>query len=228
MFIGVAGRKRHGKDTVAHYLSDKYGFHKMAFADNLKSVCGRIFPEIDFLDEATKETPFKEVVSTTPEQLSKLFYLLDSNYALQTYRVLDAALNLWMAKSFTSVRDILQFVGTNILRDLIDADYHYNTVAKVFRKIESADYIHPVRGGVVSDVRFLNERINLQKDFSAKLILVKRPSLEDNATSSHASETSLGEDSEYDYVVINGGTLEDLYAKIDDIMDELTLKVSGA
>lgn len=41
MIIGLNGLKGAGKDTVADYLVDQYGFHKWSFADSLKdSVCG--------------------------------------------------------------------------------------------------------------------------------------------------------------------------------------------
>jgi len=34
--IGLVGRARAGKDTVADFLVDEFGFHKIAFADKLK------------------------------------------------------------------------------------------------------------------------------------------------------------------------------------------------
>jgi len=36
--IGLAGRARSGKDTVAHYLVEHYGFKQLAFAEHLKNV----------------------------------------------------------------------------------------------------------------------------------------------------------------------------------------------
>lgn len=33
IIIGIAGRARHGKDTLAQYLVQHHGFHQMAFAD---------------------------------------------------------------------------------------------------------------------------------------------------------------------------------------------------
>lgn len=36
--IGLAGRARAGKDTVAHYLVEHYGFKQFAFATHLKNV----------------------------------------------------------------------------------------------------------------------------------------------------------------------------------------------
>jgi hypothetical protein len=114
---------------------------------------------------------------------------------------------------FSSIRDMLQFVGTDILRDMVDENYHYDSVARVIHN----DKLHSV---VVSDCRFKNERNNLKSQFKAITMLVVRPSLEKNATSGHASETSLGSVEEYDHVIINDGSLQDLYYKVDVIMQQ--------
>lgn len=57
--IGVTGFKRHGKDTVARWLVDEYGFERIAFADALKDACSAAFG-IDraiFDDDERKELP---------------------------------------------------------------------------------------------------------------------------------------------------------------------------
>jgi hypothetical protein len=57
--IGVTGRKRSGKDTVGKYLINKYGFHRVAFADALKEACKHIF---GFTDEQVYGDDLKEVI----------------------------------------------------------------------------------------------------------------------------------------------------------------------
>lgn len=44
--IGLLGELRSGKDTVADYLADKYGYSKFAFGDALKDDFHRRYPEI--------------------------------------------------------------------------------------------------------------------------------------------------------------------------------------
>jgi hypothetical protein len=41
--IGIIGKKRHGKDTIADYLVSNYGYIKVSFADTLKDVCRIVF-----------------------------------------------------------------------------------------------------------------------------------------------------------------------------------------
>ena len=48
MLIGICGRKRCGKDTVADYLVKNYNFVKYNFGDQVKLICKLMF---DFSDE---------------------------------------------------------------------------------------------------------------------------------------------------------------------------------
>jgi hypothetical protein len=48
MIIGILGKKRNGKDTIADYLVKNYGFIKMAFADPIKEASRILF---DFNDD---------------------------------------------------------------------------------------------------------------------------------------------------------------------------------
>jgi hypothetical protein len=41
--IGITGKKFSGKDTLAKYFIDKYGYKRIAFADVLKDICKTIF-----------------------------------------------------------------------------------------------------------------------------------------------------------------------------------------
>lgn len=41
--IGITGRKRHGKDTIADYLVAHHGYTKMAFADPIRDICRDMF-----------------------------------------------------------------------------------------------------------------------------------------------------------------------------------------
>ena len=48
MIIGIAGNKRHGKDTIGNYLIEKYGFEKISFAQPIKDIIKMLF---NFSDE---------------------------------------------------------------------------------------------------------------------------------------------------------------------------------
>jgi hypothetical protein len=58
--VGVAGKKRHGKDTVADHLAAKYGFVKIAFADPLRQIIGKQL--LYLTDEQMEDGPKKEEI----------------------------------------------------------------------------------------------------------------------------------------------------------------------
>lgn len=69
--IGLAGAKHAGKDTVADYLVETYGFVKFAYADPVKQACAAAFG-VDvaiFYDQNLKEEPLPELLGHTPRFL---------------------------------------------------------------------------------------------------------------------------------------------------------------
>jgi len=63
VIIALGHRKQQGKDTVADILVAEYGFHKIAFADALYSLCYGLFKNDGFLTkgEYDQEPALKEV-----------------------------------------------------------------------------------------------------------------------------------------------------------------------
>lgn len=118
-----------------------------------------------------------------------------------------------------SVRKLLQFVGTELFRNNIDEDIWVKNCAS--RSINN-------NLSVISDVRFKNEVGNFRTILNAKgrkikFIKVERPNLVNGAPSgiqNHASEAHVDE-LEYDYLIVNDGSLSDLYKKIDEIVEKI-------
>ena len=50
MIIGLSGYAQVGKDTVANYLVNNYGFVKVSFADPIREALYRLNPKIDIAD----------------------------------------------------------------------------------------------------------------------------------------------------------------------------------
>lgn len=65
--IGLIGRARVGKDTVAHYLTRGYNFSHIAFADPMKEMLETAFGGIDFRD-GDREQPI-DWLGKSPRQL---------------------------------------------------------------------------------------------------------------------------------------------------------------
>ena len=62
MILGLSGYARSGKDTVAEYLVERYGFVRMAFADPMREAVARLNPWIDF---AGLRIPLSEALRIT-------------------------------------------------------------------------------------------------------------------------------------------------------------------
>ncbi len=101
-------------------------------------------------------------------------------------------------------RWVLQHWGTDILRDKFHEDIW---LASLERKIINSNY----QNIVITDCRFPNE-ITLLKKLGAKMVQVNRTNLI-SPVSNHSSETSW-QNTEFDFIVENDSSLDDLKEKV--------------
>jgi len=205
-FITLAGKKQTGKDTSAHMIrelinpswtceevqADPDGYlawtdrvHVVHFADALKQACSIIFG-IPLEDMETETGKQKLTQVRWPKKLTIA--------ELDEYTV-------WVPDSegaFMTVREVLQYVGTDLFRLQMDPDIW---VQSVYRKKYRDDDIV-----VVADCRFPNEA-----DFASKhgiLISVERDT--GLVSDGHKSETALDDYTGYHYIIDNNGSLDEL------------------
>jgi len=118
----------------------------------------------------------------------------------------------------TSPRKIMQYLGTEIFRKDInniipgieDNFWVRNVVSKYLNALEN----DPETRFVISDVRFKNEVDAIQK-LGGTIIKIERPleSLDD-----HESEKDIDNIKNYNYLIKNDDTIEELYKKVDNLM----------
>jgi hypothetical protein len=119
-------------------------------------------------------------------------------------------------------RDILIRIGTDIARKN-NPDIWVNIINEIIWAFRTEyDYF------VISDCRFINECTVLQDNgYSVISVKIERPNF-DNGLSidqkNHLSESSMN-DYEFDYIIINDGTLEDLERKVDKFIKTEVLNV---
>lgn len=196
MIIGLQGKKRSGKDTVASFLPNT--FTRYAFAGPLKQLLTNA-TGIDFFSDKAKETD--QNVEIDMWVLCKYFGIYIS---WMDFRELDASCQLsfeGILHIYTSKRKLLQFVGTEIGRVRKGNNFWVD-------KLQATD-----NDLVVTDVRFKSE-VDKVKQLGGIVITVERPGLE--STDTHASEQlpSMG-----DYILTNDGTLEDLKNKVYNLLE---------
>lgn len=204
LIIGIAGNKHCGKSTAASVIQ-KHNMFNLAFGDVLKEMC------IDTLaldpnavyDNEKKEALFEKPIVYNGFYVNEFIEALKQVTSLTEEQEAKVA-ELLSTKKFLSIRDVLQYVATNIVRKHIRDDFWIYIFNKQNGKKQRF---------VVSDVRFANEREYIRSR-GGKLVLIKKPSI---FRDGHESETSLGDESEYDYVIENNGSKE----RLEDFIEYL-------
>ena len=227
--VGIKGFKGSGKDTVASMISyilhdgimkasydtwllyNKNGFVEndeiiIHFADKLKDDIAA-FCNIDrkLLDrQDIKEENYYNfktgIVSTSTKEV---LYVIDNwNDAILKYDDLASYLVLYSNNVSIKIRVLLQYYGTNIIRN------HFWKEAFIRYTMNKAFDIRNSKGQcIIADARF-DDECRAIKYYGGKIIRVDRKSSNDN----HISEQIIVD--EDDYVIDNTGTLVGLFYKV--------------
>lgn len=126
----------------------------------------------------------------------------------------------WDGSEKTKPRELLQSMGTDIIRDKMnDPNFHARRLVEDINILSNYFDIF-----LISDCRFPNE-VELTKDAfggNVKQIRIERPNHVSKLTKEqreHKSETALDDYDGWDYKIINDGTLEEFGNKIQKILD---------
>lgn len=188
MIIGIAGKKRSGKDTIADFLIKEYGFIKYGFADPIKEIAKIIF---GFNEEQLYGDKKGEI---------------DENWKIKP-------------------RDFFQKFGTDY-GQFIFPEHFPDTFKNVNKRslwvlVFNKWYLKKKREDpyikvIINDVRFNHEFECIQK-LGGYIMKVERDNnkIEDN----HISENELNFNEEFNYIIKNNGSKEELYEKITEIIN---------
>lgn len=197
MIISFSGLIGSGKDTCADTLVYQHGFRRDSFARSLKESVSAIFG-----------WPIEMINGTTPEA-----------------RLWREQVDEWWAERFQksdlTPRWVLQHFGTDVCRNHFNDDIW---VASLERRL-----LGNARNTVITDCRFPNEIAALRRA-GALIVRVQRSplpewwsdALDGNADALrergiHASEWAWAA-SEFDIVIENNGTLEELREKVSRLV----------
>jgi len=189
MIIGLCGKKRVGKDTVADYLVEKYGFVKYSFGQPIKDVAKILF---DFTDDQLYGDK-KEIVDSrwgiTPRQFFQGFGTDYIQYQL--------------TNQFPTIKNCVPNRCFWVKRFWIwyNAELTKNPELKV----------------VIADVRFKHE-YTLLKSYKAYLIKIENPRIINLDTHISENGLNYLNDTDYNYVICNDDTLESLYSTVSNII----------
>ena len=217
--ILVSGKIHTGKNQIAEYIQDElqmrnYQVSQDLFAKSLKDNCKEDFKNIqELLNNLAEE--LKANINTfidTRELMVRPNLTSQIDKVLNKLRIND---DNWYENKTDITRTLLQIFGTEIFRKRVDENYWVNQLKN--RVIQSKkDFI------IVTDVRFPNEITGMfHESFETITIRINRNINTNNQIASHASETSLDNWNEWNYLVENNGGLKDLYMTSKTIVQDL-------
>jgi hypothetical protein len=186
MIIGICGKAGSGKDTIAEFIQNKYGFSH------------------DWLAAPLKRT------------VKDLFVLSDDEVYDRELRELP--LDDWPD---WSVRKLLQFIGTELLRRNID---DMILVRSLCRRLthRGKTPLNAVGSWIIPDIRLPNEIEMLRKVFGENFVMMKviRPGYDGKKVGIEGHETEK-HDLAADFEFLNDSTKEDLWEKVEAVMEGL-------
>ena len=126
----------------------------------------------------------------------------------------------WDGKEETKPRELLQKLGTDIVRDKIDKDFF---VKRLCDDIRVYSYFFDII--TISDARFPNE-IDIPKSLFENVVSIKvvRDHFESPLTleqQNHATEIALDDYDNFDYILHNDGTIKDLEEKVEKLVKKV-------
>jgi hypothetical protein len=202
--IAISGKIGSGKDTVGEIIqklcltNEAPNFEIKKFAGKLKAV-GSLLTGIPI--EMFEDQEFKKT------DLPSEWVYIENGYA---------------ARNMT-VRDFLQKLGTEAMRDNLHTNVWINALFADYRETESifrgkVIEKHSLPNWIITDMRFPNE-MEAVVNRNGVTIRVVRPNLTsfESMLTPHPSETAL-DDAEFDYTINNSGTLEDLVKIVRTIL----------
>lgn len=200
-YITLAGKKQVGKDTSARYLKQMIEARTgrktfiTHFADPLKVACSEIFG-----------IPMAQMETETGKQ-----QLTDIRWPSRTTVASSSVDCLWKPNKSgdnMTVREVMQFVGTELFRTQLDPDIW---VKSIFKKHYEDNAVV-----IVADCRFPNEA-QFGKEQGLLISIKRNTGLK---TDGHKSETALDDYSDYDACIENNGTFEELRQKLEGFLKD--------
>lgn len=234
MILGIAGKMQAGKDTIGkiwQFLSDEYAtldgltFQQwLAEYEDIPAMCNRTASKWEIKKFAGK---VKEVASIlTGISLKDLENDNFKNNPLpKCWNTIISEDDEITLTSAMTVRELFQKIGTDAIRNGVHPDAWVNALMadykpiKLYSKHEAGSISTSFPDWLITDVRFPNE-VKAIKSRKGILIKVER---NESPKSDHLSETALDSYKDWDYIINNNGTIDDLVFEVSKI--KLALKI---
>ena len=212
MIIGLSGHIGVGKDTVGNIIKEldiDSNWQIKKFASKLKQIATILtgIPSEMFEDQEFKKTYLGEewtLKTKTDHTLIK-----------------DGKATMAEITTRMTVRDMLQKLGTEAMRNGLHPDTWINALMCNYKKVKDKDEEYSYPNWIITDVRFPNE-YDAIKSKGGIIIRINRNESEKKSTK-HVSETAL-DGYIYDYVINNDSDINSLTKEIIKMLFKFNLK----
>lgn len=126
----------------------------------------------------------------------------------------------WNGNEDTKPRSLLQELGTEVIRNKIDNNFF---IKRIIGDIMVYSYYCDVI--TISDARLPEELDGIKNSFKNVFkVRIERPNFENSLNNNerkHITEVGLDNYSDYDFTIVNDGTIEDLNKKVINMIEEV-------
>ena len=182
----------------------------IAFADQLKSICGAIFG-IDvrcfYFNKSTAWICINKGFEYTEIRPDNVVSCEEYYYNISEYK--DSETKYWM-----SLRDILVYVGTYMLQQDLNKEVFVNNVSNQIKN----EYLnnHNLKYAIVTDVRFTHELEYIHNNNGITIKIVRNNVIQ----LPNIAEHDLDEEDSYDFIIENNEGYDELFKQIWDLVHD--------
>ena len=196
--ISFSGKKHSGKTELCK-INEQYSYININFADELKNlVCNCLNITRDELE--IKKDVSNDVIYNLNQKIEYI-----SQETLINKNVIQ---NLITNKQFISIREILQFIGTDIIRQH-NPLWHIDKIKQKIVNNQDKYYC-------IGDTRFINEK-QLIEDLHGECWYIIRDTLKEN--DAHISENELSQ-KDFENIIDNNNSKDDFITQWKNYMDK--------
>lgn len=221
MLIGMSGKKTSGKDTVCTIIEAIDVYYNTRFEHTIG--LHEFVNQCLFEGRLNSLSTFRDIVTTWnresfAKRLRRCLYTItgdDRIFALDDETKNSLSTIKDAEGNYYTIRQLLQKFGTEVGRN-ISSNLWVDALMNDYIKAKSDGY---EEDWIVTDVRFQNEANAIRENGGILIRINRNTGLNDT----HISETALDDYKDFDLVIDNNGTLDELIDKVYNFMKEFKL-----
>lgn len=218
--IGISGKAGSGKDAAADILLQREGFIRVSLADPIKrfaqDVWGfsdrQLWGPSEFRNAPDLRYPIGDGEYLSPRKVLQ-------HVGTEGTRAIDH--DVWIRYAIRTATRLLMATPRSLCYSSQRGTRAFTSYYPPGFSETPGDFPNKVKAVVIPDVRFINECKSI-KEAGGLLLKIVRPGAGlqgDFAAHQSESEMSAISDSDFDCIIENNGTLDDLKVKVDEFAD---------